>query len=466
VNFMNNEDVIAALATPLGEGGIAIVRMSGNDSEKIITKIFKPRNKKLTELKSHVQYLGNIINPESNQVVDEVLVSIMRAPRSFTAEDVVEIYTHGGVVVARKVLELLISLGARIAEPGEFTKRAFLNGRIDLSQAESVIDVIRAKTDKGLGLALKQLQGELSNKITELRSVLLEILAHIEAEIDFPDEDIEMLSIDDIREKLKSVHEEVKNLIAESDRGKIYREGINVVIIGRPNVGKSSLLNALLREKRAIVTDIPGTTRDIIEEYINIGGIPVKIVDTAGIRDTLDEVEKIGVEKSKQSLQEADLILFVLDASEGITEDDQQLLTYLNEMAKQTLIIINKVDLDNVKIDKNDVEKISNVDKVLEISAKERTGLDLLEKTVEEMVFQGEVNAQENIIVTRARHRQAFIEVLKSIEEALHTLDSGMTGEFLSIDVKSAWENLGKITGETVEEDVLDKIFSEFCIGK
>lgn len=464
---MEAKDTISAIATPLGEGGISIIRVSGPDSEALLQKLFYPRNLSQHKFTPRYQYLGEIRDPETESLVDEVIAVLMKEPKSYTGEDMVEIYAHGGIIASQKILTLFNSLGARLADRGEFTKRAFLNGRIDLSQAESVIDVVKAKTEKGLGLAVKQLTGELAETINGLKSELLEILAYVEAEIDFPDEDISGLNLEETGEQLAEIEKNIERLLHESEKGKIYREGLNIAIIGRPNVGKSSLLNALLREKRAIVTEFPGTTRDIIEEYINIAGIPLKIIDTAGIRSTFDSVEKIGVELARETLAGADLVLYVLDASEKINADDENILLTLKELDKKSIVLINKVDLNNTAIDKNSAAAfVSGEEEILEISAKEKKGLDALEKVIEEMIFGAKVESSESILVTRERHRQHLEDCRRSIAEAKKTLESGLPEDFLSIDLKTAWESLGKITGEVVEEDILDKIFSEFCIGK
>ncbi|GAW93652.1 tRNA uridine-5-carboxymethylaminomethyl(34) synthesis GTPase MnmE [Calderihabitans maritimus] len=458
-------DTIAAISTPLGEGGIGIVRVSGNEAINIVEKIFRSqRGVKLHEVGSHTLSLGYIVNPENGEVVDEVLISVMRKPRSYTAEDVVEINCHGGIVPLRRTLELVLRSGARLAEPGEFTKRAFLNGRIDLAQAESVIDIIRAKTDAGLDLALNQLQGKLSEKITNLRSELLEILAFVEASIDFPEEEIEELSEGELVSRCKKVKEEISKLIREADKGKVYREGLSTVIIGRPNVGKSSLLNALLKEKRAIVTDIPGTTRDIIEEIINVGGIPLRIIDTAGIRETEDVVEKMGVERSREFFAKADLVLFVLDAYTGITKEDIEIANMLRD--KKAIVLINKIDLDEGRIDPAELRKLVGDKPYLKISATEEIGLEELENKILEMVFEGEVQVGEKTLVTRLRHKEALQKAQAHIMDALKSIEEGMPADLYAIDLKAAWEALGEITGETVEEDILDRIFAEFCIGK
>lgn len=459
-------DTIAAISTPLGEGGIGIVRVSGSEAERIMRKIFRPYRHDESEMASHKLYLGQIRQPTDGKVVDEVLVSIMREPRSYTGEDMVEINCHGGIVPLKKVLDLVLDLGARLAEPGEFTRRAFLNGKIDLVQAEAIIDIIRAKTEAGLDVAVKQLEGRLSEKVEQVSSQILELLAYLEAEIDFPDEDIQRLSPGQIEEKIiRSLHI-LDELVESSKKGKIYREGIKSVIIGKPNVGKSSLLNALLREKRAIVTEIPGTTRDIIEEVINIGGIPLTIVDTAGIRETHDLVEKIGVEKSREFMRKADLILFVLDAATGFTVEDKELLRMVADSEKDAIVLVNKIDLGHEKLDLEEVKRLSGTKPVLAISATEEIGLAELENTILDMVLRGKVTPDTEAFVSRVRHQEILQRVRKSLQEVLDSLEMGMSADFLTIDLKNAWQALGELTGQTVADDVLDKIFEEFCIGK
>lgn len=459
------EDTIAAIATPPGEGGIGIIRISGQKALDIIEKIFLPKNPKLWEKKlSHHLYLGYIINKEAdNQIIDEVLVSIMRAPRSYTREDVVEINCHGGYLPLKLTLKLVLDQGARLAEPGEFSKRAFLNGRLDLSQAEAIIDLIRAKSEKGLAVALNQLEGKLSKKIREQRQELLRILAHLEASIDFPEDEIETLSGEEIAESLQKLMAEIKAQADGFQAGKIYRDGIKTVIVGKPNVGKSSLLNALLKENRAIVTDIPGTTRDVIEETVQVGGIALRIVDTAGIRQTQDLVEKIGVEKSIALLHEADLILVVLDVTQGLTQEDREILRMVQDSGTKFIVLLNKIDLTEV----GELGELSSLEApVVKISAKEEIGLEQLEKQIEELMLQGKVVAKDQGLITKFRHYEALQKARNHLEEAMRALQQGLPADFLSIDLKAAWEALGEITGETVGEDILDRIFADFCIGK
>lgn len=458
------EDTIAAIATPPGEGGIGIIRISGPEALNIIDKIFVPRNPQAWEKKaSHRLYLGYIINKADNQTIDEVLVSIMRGPKSFTREDVVEINCHGGYLPLRLTLKLVLDQGARLAEPGEFSKRAFLNGRLDLSQAEAIIDLIRAKSEKGLAVAVNQLEGKLSQRIHSQRQELLRLLAHLEASIDFPEEEIESLHHEEIAQSLKNLLLEIQTLLDGFQRGKIYREGIKTVIVGRPNVGKSSLLNALLKENRAIVTEIPGTTRDIIEETVLLGGIALKVVDTAGIRQTQDVVEKIGVEKSIALLHQADLILVVLDVTQGLTSEDEEILQMVKDSGTKFIVLLNKIDLNQ----EGKLDALSSLEApVVKISAKEEMGLEQLEKEIDNLVLQGEVAAQDKGLISKFRHYEALQKAKGFLEEAMHALEMGMAADFLSIDLKSAWEALGEITGDTVGEDILDRIFADFCIGK
>jgi tRNA modification GTPase len=404
---------------------------------------------------------GHIVSKENNEVIDEVIVSYMKGPRSYTAEDTVEINCHGGIVATNRVLEEVVRAGARIAEPGEFTKRAFLNGRIDLSQAEGVIDIIRAKTELSMKSALAQSEGRISREITAMRENLLNIIAHIEATVDFPEEDLEEVTSQQVKIDLKNLIDHIDKLAASANEGKILREGIDLVIIGKPNVGKSSLLNALLMENRAIVTDVPGTTRDIIEEYINIDGIPLKVVDTAGIRETEDLVEKIGVEKSKKKINEADLIILMLDASRELDSEDKEIIQYMKD--RRYLLLLNKTDLDK-KLNINEIDQL-NKDFIIEVSALKGMGIDKLKDAIKRMFFKGEITAND-IMITNSRHKEALIRAKEKCEEALKTLEAGFSIDLASIDARDAWSSLGEITGDTIEEDLLNKIFSEFCIGK
>lgn len=459
---MREFDTIAAIATVLGEGGISIIRVSGSKALDIVAGIFKGKKEKgLEDIKPYTMRYGFIIEKETGDTLDEVLVSYMKAPRSFTAEDTVEINCHGGVISTQKILEEVIKNGARLAEPGEFTKRAFLNGRIDLSQAEAVIDIIRAKTELSMKSAVQQSNGRVSREINNIRGKLLEIIAHIEATVDYPEEDLEEMTADKVTYDLTSVLNKIKEILSTADEGKIIREGLNTVIVGKPNVGKSSLLNSLLMEKRAIVTDVPGTTRDVIEEYINIDGVPVKIIDTAGIRETEDVVEKIGVEKSKEKINEADLIILMLDLSRELDEEDKEIIEYIKD--KKYIILLNKSDLDG-KINR---ESISNLNSkyIIETSAKTGQGLDRLKECIRELFFKGEVKSKD-ILITSTRHKEALIKAKGNCIQAIDALENTLAIDLASIDIRNAWSSLGEITGDTLEEDIIDKIFAEFCLGK
>lgn len=457
------EDTIAAIATPIGAAGIGIIRISGKDAISIAQRVFiSKKQKKLTDSRNHCLVYGHIIE-KNGRVIDEVLVSVMRGPHSFTAEDVIEINCHGGVVAVRKTLELVLKTGARLAEPGEFSKRAFLNGRIDLAQAESIIDLINAKTDKGLQVAVTQLTGVLSQRIKAMSGELLGLMAQIEAGIDFPEHDIEEISRTRIGQQIEVMLQEINTMIASADTGKVLRDGLRTVIIGKPNVGKSSLLNALLKEKRAIVTDVPGTTRDVIEEVVSIRGIPLRIVDTAGIRETSDLVEKIGVEKTKQTSLEADLILIMVDASTGITSNDLEVRPLLE--GKKCLVILNKTDLDG-QLDDRDLQKYFGQYEIVKMSLINGQGLEQLENRIEELVYSGRISTQDDLMVTSIRHRNSLEKAARSLGDALSALDGHLPTDCIAIDLRAAWDSLGEITGETVGEDLVDQIFSRFCIGK
>ena len=458
-------DTIAAISIPLGEGGIGIVRISGKDALVIADRVcrLKKRNS-LFEVSSHTINYGYVIDPSTGNRIDEVLVTVMLGPRTYTGEDVVEINCHGGIVPVRKVLDVVLACGAVLAEAGEFTKRAFLNGRLDLAQAEAVIDVIRSRTEKGMDLAVSQLAGYLSSDINELRDELLELLAFIEAAIDFPEDDVGDIGTKEIEQRVFQVRRSIGRLLDDSKKGRIYREGIRMVIAGRPNVGKSSLLNALMREKRAIVTDIPGTTRDIIEEVINIKGIPVRLVDTAGIRTSNDLVEKIGVEKTLEYLDLADLILLVLDSAEELTSDDNEIIERIGN--KPVVFVLNKIDVKNPVLSQNDLIEILRGRPLVEISATLEIGLNLLEDVLAEMVLGGDAGLHGHGIVTRFRHIEALRKSARNLDQVLEGCLLGVQSDLLSIDIRGAWEALGEITGDTTNQDVLDRIFTEFCIGK
>ncbi|WP_027408141.1 tRNA uridine-5-carboxymethylaminomethyl(34) synthesis GTPase MnmE [Anoxybacteroides tepidamans] len=458
-------DTIAAISTPMGEGAIAIVRLSGNEAIPIADRIFKRAGgKRLQDVDSHTIHYGHIIDPENGQTVEEVMVSVMRAPKTFTREDVVEINCHGGLVSVNRVLQLLLTNGARLAEPGEFTKRAFLNGRIDLSQAEAVIDLIRAKTDRAMNVALSQMEGRLSKMIRHLRQTILETLAHVEVNIDYPEyDDVEEMTHQLLMEKARYVCEEINRLLQTAQQGKILREGLATVIIGRPNVGKSSLLNNLVHDNKAIVTDIPGTTRDVIEEYVNVRGVPLKLIDTAGIRETEDVVERIGVERSRQMVKEADLILFVLNFNEELTKEDEQLFEMVS--GKDIIVIVNKTDLPQ-KIDMERVKQLANGRPIVTTSLLEEQGIEELEEAISTLFFTGSVEANDLTYVSNSRHIALLHQAKKAVEEAISGIKEGVPIDIVQIDLTRAWELLGEIIGDTVHESLIDQLFSQFCLGK
>ncbi|WAW14906.1 tRNA uridine-5-carboxymethylaminomethyl(34) synthesis GTPase MnmE [Peptostreptococcus equinus] len=456
------DDTIAAIATAPGEGGIGIIRISGSDSKTIADKIFKPFYKNsIADYSNRTLIYGNII--DKDEIIDEVLLAFMKGPNSYTAEDIIEINCHGGFISVKKILELVLKSGARMAEPGEFTKRAFLNGRIDLSQAEAVIDIINAKTEKSHEIAQSQLEGSLSKKIKSLRKNITEVITQVEVAIDYPEEDIEFITYKELIDKTKAVQDEVIKLYETADTGKILREGIKTAILGKPNVGKSSLLNLILGENRAIVTEIAGTTRDVIEEYVNIGGIPIKLVDTAGIRDTEDIVEKIGVEKSRQHMESSDLILVVLDSSRDLEREDLDILENIDK--NKTLAIINKNDLER-KMDLSQIEKYMDKENIIEISALKNQGLDSIMEKIKEMVFKGKISNDSELIISNSRHKDAIYKAMKSIDDAMKSLEDHMSYDFVEVDLKDAWDSLGYINGDTVSDELLDNIFKNFCIGK
>lgn len=456
-------DTIAAISTPMGEGAIAIVRLSGEQAIVIADTIFKARSrKKLNEVESHTIHYGNIVDPDKDQVVEEVMVSLMRGPRTFTREDVVEINCHGGLVSVNRVLQLVLTHGARLAEPGEFTKRAFLNGRIDLSQAEAVMDLIRAKTDRAMNVAIDQMEGRLSKLIQRLRQELLETLAHIEVNIDYPEyDDVEEMTHTVLIEKASKVRNEIEKLLRTSNQGKILREGLSTVIIGRPNVGKSSLLNSLVHENKAIVTDIPGTTRDVIEEYVNVRGVPLKLVDTAGIRETEDIVERIGVERSREFLKKADLILLVLNYNEELSEEDEKLFEAVKGM--DTIVIVNKTDLPQ-KIDLHRVKETSQ--HLVTTSLLEEEGIDTLEEAISSMFFAGNIESGDLTYVSNSRHIALLNQAKKTIEDAISGIEMNVPIDMVQIDLTRTWEILGEIIGDAVHENLINQLFSQFCLGK
>ena len=451
-------DTIAAISTPLGEGAIGIVRLSGTDSFKIAQKIFK--GKDLNSVASHTLNYGHIVDPDKDEILDEVMVGAMRSPKTFTREDIIEINTHGGIAVTNEILQLVIREGARLAEPGEFTKRAFLNGRVDLTQAEAVMDIIRAKTDKAMNIAVKQLDGSLSDLINNTRQEILNTLAQVEVNIDYPEyDDVEEATTEIIREKTTEFEALLTNLLKTARRGKILREGISTAIIGRPNVGKSSLLNNLLREEKAIVTDIEGTTRDVIEEYVNINGVPLKLVDTAGIRETEDIVERIGVERSRKALKEADLVLLVLNASEPLTNQDRQLLEISQDSNR--IILLNKVDLpQQIELDEIPADHIK-------ISVLKNQNINQIEDRINALFFENAgLVEQDATYLSNARHISLIEKAVESLQAVNEGLAMGMPVDLLQVDLTRTWEILGEITGDAAPDELITQLFSQFCLGK
>jgi len=458
---MYKEDTIAAVATPAGEGGVGIVRVSGPEAERIATGIFARSGGRNGKLRSHTLHYGAIRAPGSGELIDEALLVVMRKPRSYTGEDVVEVHCHGGPFVVRRVLELVLSCGARHAEPGEFTKRAFLNGRLDLAQAEAVLDLIRARTDKGMRLALDQAQGGLSKWVGALREELLDILAQIEAAIDFPEEEIELLAREQLARKIGSLREKIAGLVMSYEWGRLFRDGARVCIAGRPNVGKSSLLNALLGEERVIVTPVPGTTRDVIEESINLGGLPVVLWDTAGIRESSDQVEKIGVDFSLSRLKAAEAVLVVLDGSSSLTSDDRVILEMVRR--KKGLVIVNKSDLPR-RLDLEKARALLDGKAALSVSAKLGEGLDRLKHDLRELLLG--IDTEQAVVITNLRHKAALECAEKSLVEVVAALSRGLPAEMVAVDLQEAKEALEEVIGVVTNDNILERIFNEFCIGK
>ena len=452
---------IAAISTAPGNAGIGIIRLSGDDCFKILQKIFKPKNK--GEIKGYTIKYGNIVKSENDEIIDEVLVSYFVAPKSYTKENMCEINSHGGIVVENQILEECLKNGAVLAEPGEFTKRAFMNGRIDLSQAEAVIDIINSKTEKEMMVAQRHLEGSLSKKIKDIQGEILNLMADIEASIDYPEYDIEETTNKKINDTLNSVEEKLLKLKNSFENGKILKEGIKTAIIGKPNVGKSSLLNLILGENRAIVSDIEGTTRDTIEEYINIKGIPLKIVDTAGIRKTNDEVEKIGVERSINNISNAELIIALFDDSRAFDDQDQKILDLIE--GKKTIILINKIDLGkNLIKDNEKLKKFKN--NIIEFSTINETGLDKLYNKIEELFKLNELDCENTEIITNNRHKQQILYALEDVAKGRESLETHMPVDITAICLKDILERLAEITGENVSEDIINEIFKKFCLGK
>ncbi|WP_396159341.1 MULTISPECIES: tRNA uridine-5-carboxymethylaminomethyl(34) synthesis GTPase MnmE [unclassified Aerococcus] len=457
-------DTIAAISSAPGEGAIGIVRLSGDDALAIADKVYKLGQKKLSTQDSHTIHYGHIVDPKDGQEIDEVMVSVMREPKTFTREDIVEINTHGGIVATNRVLELVLREGATLAEPGEFTKRAFINGRIDLTQAEAVMDLIRAKTDRSMDLAVKQLDGKLSNLIENLRQDILNTLAQVEVNIDYPEyDDVEEMTLKLLGEKTTIIKDRIDGLLSTAKQGKILRDGISTAIVGRPNVGKSSLLNALLREEKAIVTDIEGTTRDTVEEYINIRGVPLKLVDTAGIRDTEDVVERIGVERSKKALTEAELVLLLLNQSEALTAGDRELLALTQDHKR--IIIMNKIDLPNQLLKESLLEWVEE-DEIIATSMMTQEGIDALEEKIADYFFSGQSGEKDATYVSNARHIDLLQKASQSLDEVRNGIDMGMPVDLIQIDFTRAWEILGEIIGENAPDELLTQLFSQFCLGK
>ena len=455
------EDTIVAIATAPGEAGIGIIRISGEKAKEILKGIFKPINQ--TPIVNRQLIYGHIYDPDTALIVDEVMAAYMKSPFTYTREDVVEIQCHGSVVSLRKILSICLGLGARLAEPGEFTKRAFLNGRIDLSQAEAVIDLIKAKTDKGFQTAVDQLEGRLSLKVKDLRNQLMEILINLAVNIDYPDEDIEELTYEDLIDSLQSIDSELTCLIASADTGRIISEGLKITIAGKPNVGKSSLLNALLQEQRAIVTEIPGTTRDTIEEGLSLNGIPVFLTDTAGIRPTEDPIEMIGIERSKAAFDRADLIIFMVDASRPLQEEDIEIAEKIGD--RKVVVMLNKMDLGK-EVTRNQLINLLPEAKFVDAAIIDERGISELIAVIEDLIYGGFVKADHMDIITNIRHKELLVDAKKCVEDGIIMSCRREAMDFIDVDVRHAWELLGDILGETVTEDIIDAVFSKFCLGK
>jgi len=458
---MYREDTIAAVATPAGEGGVAIVRVSGPDAERIAREIFSRSGGRNGALRSHTLHHGVVRDPKSGAILDEALLALMRKPRSYTGEDVVELHCHGGRFLVRQILELVLSRGARHAEPGEFTKRAFLNGRVDLAQAEAVLDLIRARTDQGLRLALGQVRGELSKWISELREELVGILVQVEAAIDFPEEEVELLQREELADKTEALREKISAIVASYEWGRLFREGARVCIAGRPNVGKSSLLNALVGEERVIVTPVPGTTRDVIEESVNLGGLPVVLWDTAGIRRTDDEVERIGVDFSLKRLEEADAVIVLVDGSAALSEEDFSILGAARR--KKGLVVVNKNDLP-IALTIAELESAGSGKELISISARERKGLEKLQLGLRSLLL-GE-QGEPPMVLTNIRHKASLQRAEQALSEVMDSLRQALPPELVAADLQRAREGLEEVIGVVSSEELLERIFSQFCIGK
>lgn len=460
---MEQLDTITSISTPMGEGAIGIVRLSGHDAVEIADKLYKGK-RALKDVASHTINYGHIIDPETNETVEEVMVSVLRAPKTFTREDIIEINCHGGILTINRILELTMTHGARIAEPGEYTKRAFLNGRIDLSQAEAVMDFIRAKTDRASKVAQNQIEGRLSDMIKAQRQSILEILAQVEVNIDYPEyDDVEDATTEFLLERSKAIKTDIQKLLDTGVQGKIMREGLSTVIVGKPNVGKSSMLNSLIHDNKAIVTEIAGTTRDVLEEYVNVRGVPLRLVDTAGIRETEDIVERIGVERSRKALSEADLILFVLNYNEALTEEDRKLYEVIKN--EDAIVIINKMDLEQ-RLDIDKVKAMVGDMPVIETSILKQQGIDDLELQIRDLFFGGEVQSQDMTYVSNSRHISLLKQAKQAIQDAIDAAEMGVPMDMVQIDLTRTWEILGEIIGESASEELIDQLFSQFCLGK
>ena len=458
-----NFDTITSISTPMGEGAIGIVRLSGPEAVEIGDKLYKGK-KKLKDVPSHTINYGHIIDPETDEVVEEVMISVLRAPKTFTREDIIEINCHGGILTINRILELTMTHGARMAEPGEYTKRAFLNGRIDLSQAEAVMDFIRSKTDRASKVAMNQIEGRLSDLIKRQRQSILEILAQVEVNIDYPEyDDVEDATTEFLLAQSKKIKNEIDQLLETGTQGKIMREGLSTVIVGKPNVGKSSMLNNLIQDNKAIVTEVAGTTRDVLEEYVNVRGVPLRLVDTAGIRDTEDIVEKIGVERSRKALSEADLILFVLNNNEPLTEEDRTLYEVIKN--EDAIVIVNKTDLER-RLDIEEVKTMIGDTSLIQTSMLKQEGIDELELQIRDLFFGGEVQNQDMTYVSNSRHISLLKQARQTIQDAIDAAEAGIPMDMVQIDLTRTWELLGEIIGESASDELINQLFSQFCLGK
>ena len=456
-------DTITSISTPMGEGAIGIVRLSGPEAVEIGDKLYKGK-KKLKDVPSHTINYGHIIDPETDEVVEEVMISVLRAPKTFTREDIIEINCHGGILTINRILELTMTHGARMAEPGEYTKRAFLNGRIDLSQAEAVMDFIRSKTDRASKVAMNQIEGRLSDLIKRQRQSILEILAQVEVNIDYPEyDDVEDATTEFLLAQSKKIKNEIDQLLETGTQGKIMREGLSTVIVCKPNVGKSSMLNNLIQDNKAIVTEVAGTTRDVLEEYVNVRGVPLRLVDTAGIRDTEDIVEKIGVERSRKALSEADLILFVLNNNESLTEEDRTLYEVIKN--EDAIVIVNKTDLER-QLDIEEVKTMIGDTPIIQTSMLKQEGIDELELQIRDLFFGGEVQNQDMTYVSNSRHISLLKQARQTIQDAIDAAEAGIPMDMVQIDLTRTWELLGEIIGESASDELINQLFSQFCLGK